>query len=246
MKPAATIRSLSEPGLKKGLLGCALLLQAVSPLLGAPQAMGVELGDQIQLILMAIERDRNFGDRMRRQGVERGVRMAIVYDPSERSLKNEMLSVFQGHASTPGGLSVTYFPLAYTSGGEWEQEARRLEINVLYITPGTEDHLQQLVKFCREYGVMSTTGVPDFVEQGVSLGMRIRLDRPRYIIHLGASKCEGTKFTSNFLRLPTTRKIKKKIDCSKDPNDPAAGQEGSLGGAKADRLVLRTGSGCHD
>lgn len=204
MKSATTIRNLLQPGLLKGLLGCVLLVQAASPLLA--QDAAVELSDQIQLILAAIERDRNFVG-------EGSVRLAIVYDPSEGPLKDEILTVFQGYAETPRGLPVTYFALAYSPDGEWEQEARRLEINVLYITPGDRNHLQQLVEFCRRHGIMSTTGEPDFVKQGVSLGLALRLGKPRFIIHIGAAKCEGTEFTSLFLRLTTTRRIKQKIDC---------------------------------
>ena len=54
--------------------------------------------------------------------------------------------------------------------------------------------------------VTTTTGIPDFVRQGVAVGIGQRRGKPQIYINLEASKSEGSEFDASLLRIATVVK----------------------------------------
>ena len=75
------------------------------------------------------------------------------------------------------------------------------QFNMLYIAPGNARNLQKLLQMCQGQKIITTTGVPEYVEQGVAVGIGVRQDRPEILINLRSSKSAGSEFDASLLRI---------------------------------------------
>lgn len=81
-------------------------------------------------------------------------------------------------------------------------EASKLTgVQVLYFTPLRSIDLRELLARTRAQGIRTITGVPEYVEIGVAVGITVERDRPRIIINREASRAEGSDFSSQLLKL---------------------------------------------
>ena len=74
-------------------------------------------------------------------------------------------------------------------------------IDILYVTPLRAVDLQTICLPSRETQTMTLTGVPEYIESGLSVGIGIKGSKPEIIINLEASKAEGCHLSSRLLRL---------------------------------------------
>lgn len=171
---------------------------------GSAWAQGMELPAslQIPLLLKVLTYDRQLEAR---SGGE--VNIGIVYSPSDAASSQATTDV-SGTLNKFSGKTVKKLPISY-----WTVEfvsAERLEsiledkgINVLYISPGVERHLEAITRVAQSRGVTTTTGVPDYVRKGVAVGIGERRGKPQIYINLEASKSEGSEFDASLLRIAT-------------------------------------------
>ena len=155
---------------------------------------------QIPLILKILTYDRNFGNWAPLQ-----LRVGIVYspnDPSSLSTMNQIAQVFESFADkTVKNVPIRYTLVAYTSDTSVESMARSNQVNVFYITPGNSENLEKLLQISKTQQIITTTGVPEYVEKGVSVGIGVRQDKPQILINLASSKSEGSEFDASLLRI---------------------------------------------
>lgn len=182
-----------------GMLLGALLVFPLSPLLAEEMPVPIEI--QVPLIMKILTFDRNFD-----QTFETEVNIGIVYAPGDfASLQaREHLTAWfdQSANKTLKKRPVKYIALAYTTTGEMEEAVTFHQINLLYITPGNAHHLTALLSISQTYQIITATGVPDYVEQGVSIGLGVKEDRkPKIQINLPSSKSEGIDFEAKLLKL---------------------------------------------
>jgi hypothetical protein len=90
-----------------------------------------------------------------------------------------------------------------------ENTLTRLEVKVLYVTPLRAFDLQSLVAATRRTRILTLTGVPDYVEAGLSIGLDLRQDRPRIVVNLYAARAEGADLTAPLLGIATVLNEKK-------------------------------------
>ena len=81
--------------------------------------------------------------------------------------------------------------------------ASRIEgFSFLYLTQGlTESQVAAIIAVTRRQEVLTIAGLPDYVNQGVSLGVIERGDQSRVLINRAASIEEGAEFSSQLLRM---------------------------------------------
>ena len=77
----------------------------------------------------------------------------------------------------------------------------RLRVGVLYVAPLRAVDLRDVMTTCRDAGVTTVTGVPDYVETGLSIGIGSRGERPEIVINLAASRAEGADLNAQLLKL---------------------------------------------
>ena len=74
-------------------------------------------------------------------------------------------------------------------------------IDVLYIAPLRAMEIDTITSVSRAQRVTTLTGVPDYVESGLAVGIGIKGEKPRIIINWPAAKAEGASFRSQLLKL---------------------------------------------
>lgn len=79
---------------------------------------------------------------------------------------------------------------------------------VLYLTPMRAVDLDVVLRASRDAQVLTVTGVPEYVETGIAIGIDRRGERPQIVINLTASQAEGADLSAQLLKL--ARVIKQK------------------------------------
>src|SRR3954452_9173750 len=77
----------------------------------------------------------------------------------------------------------------------------RESVRVVYIAPLQAVSVSTLTEATRGERVVSMTGVPRYVEQGLAIGIDMSDSRPRIVINLAASRAEGADFSAELLKL---------------------------------------------
>jgi hypothetical protein len=122
--------------------------------------------------------------------------------PASEQAARAMTIAFQGLAGTLiQGLPVKASLLGYAGGGRLGELLEREGIDVLYVCPGLEAELQEILALTRRRQLLSLAGVMGYVDKGASLGVFTVEGSPTVFINLAASKREGAAFGSELLRL---------------------------------------------
>lgn len=157
---------------------------------------------QIPLLLKALTYDRN----LERKGGKELV-VGIVHDPSNRESATATdaiaTALYRFQNTTVKKLPLRFYTIEYTGAAEFERIAKAKGISVLYIAPGLDRHIASLLKVCRELGVTTITGVAEYMQKGVALGVGQVRDRPQVFVHLVSARSEGADFDASLLRIAT-------------------------------------------
>ena len=163
-------------------------------------AMPVPAALQVPLLLKILTYDRNFAARAGSR-----LRIAVVFNaarPESIRARDEIAAAFEAFADrTVKNVPIRHSALEYVSDSQVNGAVRYERINVFYLTPGIGAHLDGLLRISRTYQIITTTGVPEYVEKGVAVGIGIKLDKPLILINLGTSKAVGTEFDVSLLRI---------------------------------------------
>jgi hypothetical protein len=74
-------------------------------------------------------------------------------------------------------------------------------VDILYLMPVRALDVEAITTFSRERKLLTLAMEPAYTAQGLSLGLRVHDNRPKFIINLNASEAEGADFSSQLLRL---------------------------------------------
>lgn len=158
---------------------------------------------QVPIFLKILTFDRNFANKVGTQ-----LTIGIVYveeDPASRQARDEIVKVLKSYDDkTIKGLPITFVLVPYTTERSIMESAKSQGINVFYIAPGNGAHLATLLKISQEHRITTISGVPQYVRQGVAVGLNLNSDNKVHIlINLKSSRMEGAAFDANLLRLAT-------------------------------------------
>jgi hypothetical protein len=155
---------------------------------------------QVPLLLKVLTYDRNF--------VKRGwtaLNIAIVFvgnDPASSKARSDILDVFKRSSDkTLRNLPISFTAVEYMSDSQIENVVKTGQFNMLYIAPGNARNLPKLLEVSQSQQIITTTGVPDYVQRGVAVGIGVRQDRPEILINLQSSKSAGSEFDASLLRV---------------------------------------------
>jgi YfiR/HmsC-like len=182
---------------------CALSLGLLS--LGKPAARGRQgrvsaEQRQVAMLLRALTYEERLTSRA---GLD--VHVGIVgreHDvPSDRSVMAMSLA-FQALGNVyVQGLPVKTSPLAYQDARAFAALLERRGIDVVYVCPGLERELAQILEITRKRQVLSIGGSQDHVHQGASIGVFPVEGDLTMFVNLAATREEGAAFAPAFLRL---------------------------------------------
>ncbi len=178
-------------------LVCALTFLCAT--LSVAQEMAIPVKIQFPLFLKIMVFDRNLKARVGDEIV-----IGIIYQGRfKRSLKarNEFVNIMAESSIK----KVEDIPIRQVSIDVDEVNLKNAvsdsEIDVLYITPVRALEMEKVTSLSRARQITTLTGVPDYIESGVSVGVGTKGQNPRIIINLPAAKAEGADFSSGLLNL---------------------------------------------
>ena len=61
--------------------------------------------------------------------------------------------------------------------------------------------IDNIIDISRREKIITLTGVPEYVNMGLAVGIDIRENRPQIVINMSAAKAEGADFSSQLLKL---------------------------------------------
>jgi len=136
--------------------------------------------------------DRNFDSTT-------GIKLAIVYQQSyfdSVTAKDEFLAAIGRQ-----GLHITVVLVEAGTQQLLSNGLRGADVDVVYITPLRALDVSEIGRISRFRRIRTITGVPEYVEAGLAVGIGLRRDRPLIIVNLEQARAEGSAFSSQLLAL---------------------------------------------
>jgi D-arabinose 1-dehydrogenase-like Zn-dependent alcohol dehydrogenase len=166
------------------------------------QQMPVPVDVQIPVLLKVLSFDRRIADA-RGQILVVGVLYQSGYRASATAKDRAVEEFTRARSSGPASRSLALVQIDADKESALEKALTRLGVRVLYVTPVRAFDLDSLVAATRRNGILTLTGVPEYVEAGVSIGVELRQDRPRILVNLRAARAEGADLAAQLLGLAT-------------------------------------------
>jgi uncharacterized protein DUF4154 len=178
--------------------GALVVLLAAS---AAPaQEMPVPAPMQASLFTKILTFDRNLKTRAGRE-----LKIGVLYQKKVRSSLEAQEEFLRAMCGDPGrridGLPLNCVAIEWTSAPEVEATLLRRAIRVLYVAPLRAVAIEEIVAISRARKITTLTGVPEFVQKGIALGLMLRAERPLILVHLTGARAEGADFNSQLLKL---------------------------------------------
>jgi hypothetical protein len=168
---------------------------------GGTEPMPFPADVQITLLLKILTYDRSFQAK-----AKSAVTIGVVYvaaDPESVKAKDEILNTLKLVADrTIKNVPIRAVALEYRDPAGLGKLVQKAGINVFYIAPGNADSLRELLRVSHTQGITTATGVPEYVQRGVAIGIGIKADKkPDILINLPSSRQEGSEFDASLLRI---------------------------------------------
>lgn len=184
----------------------AMLVALLSAPAGGTEPMPFPPDVQITLLLKILTYDRSFQSKSKS-----GVTIGVVYvasDPQSVKTKDDILKTLSLVSDrTIKNVPIRAVALEYKDPTTLLKAVTAGGVNVFYIAPGNADTLQQLLRMSHTRGITTATGVPEYVQRGVAIGIGIKPDKkPDILINLPNSRQEGSEFDASLLRIATVVK----------------------------------------
>ena len=155
------------------------------------------------LLLKALSSDKNLSAKIKKTGGKATV--AIVFaDASDESKteKAEMEQAFKTleKTTTVAGMPIQTSSIAFISNQDFSDKIAALKPVLLYVCTALGDKIANITLITRAGSILSTSGIEQYIYGGISIGVIIVNEKPKYLVNLAASKSEGADFPVSFLR----------------------------------------------
>ena len=176
---------------------CLILLSVETCL---PQEMALPARSQVPLFLKILTCDRKLETRSGNDIV-----IAIIYQRKFRTSLNVMEEMMSAITESPGdkigNMAVRWTAIDISHEENLAAAIARDNIDIFYVAPLRVVGMESLFGISREKKIMTLTGVPEYVESGLSVGIGTKGQKPLIIINITAAKAEGVDFNSQLLKL---------------------------------------------
>ncbi len=164
------------------------------------QDMLVSADMQLSLFVRLLPFDRNFQERVGEEAV-----IGILYQRTVRASVNAKNSLLAALDEQPipsiGATPLRVKVIEYVGVQQLPLQLLTEGVDILYVTPLRSVSLDELETLCEELQIGTLTGVPQYVDDGVAVGIGTRGGRPEIVVNLRAARAQGFDFSSQLLRL---------------------------------------------
>ena len=183
---------------KHTILGFSVLIVLLTSLFLLANDKTVPLDKQADVLLKVLGYERSLAGR------EGDLRIGIVY--TERDLESkkawqEFAASLDKLGGTVGGRKVSYSILEFRSEERLKTMASMLGVSVFYVTPGNLGNLAAISRVAKEIGILTFSGVEDYIPNGIAVGVENSEGKTKIIIHLPSAKAQGARFSADLLNV---------------------------------------------
>jgi len=177
-----------------------VLIMALSARIASPQDMPVPMEIQLPLLLKILSADRQLRERAGDELV-----IAVFYQPRYNASVEAMETLLK-EADRPidppiPDQPIRLVPVPLEGEPNWDSLLSALEVDVCYLAPLRATGLAPILSATRARKIVTCTGVPEYVESGVTVAFGAKAGKPQIIINLESARAEGADFTSQLLKL---------------------------------------------
>ena len=181
--------------------GAAILLPALFwGIASAAQQMEVPVEVQVPLFLRILKYEKNLDSRTVDDLV-----VGVLYQERFRdslNAKNDFVRFFQEvSGQTLDGVAVRHVAIDLEQEDDLGAALRREKVDVLYVTALRAVPLTTVTEAARAHQTLTLSGVPDYVREGLSVGIVERRSRPAILINLEAADAENARFSAQLLKV---------------------------------------------
>jgi YfiR/HmsC-like len=172
---------------------------ALAAALTGNQAAPVPAPVQLQLVLKVLTAERN-----RPLETRPSLIIGLVYQgrsPESMDVKDRLAAEIESEASGNRVPAVHLGLIDVSNAGNLASALERANPDILYVSPLPGFDLGPLVSFSRARKILTFTGVPAYVESGLSVGFALDRGEARILINRRASLAEGADFSAKLLKL---------------------------------------------
>ncbi len=161
------------------------------------QQMPLPVKDQMPLFLKILSYDKNLPQR----GEE--IVLGVLYQERYRAsllAKEEVFTVMESF-ETVSGRPIRLVPVALDAAGDLNTRLSEAGVNIIYVAPVRAFNLEQITNVSQAGTMLTLTGVPTYLSEGLSVSLDVKGGKPLILINLPTSEAEGAKFHSQLLKL---------------------------------------------
>ncbi len=82
-----------------------------------------------------------------------------------------------------------------------ENSALLENVDVLYVAPLRAVGMDQITTMSRTRNILTLTGIPQYVQEGISVGIGTKAGKPQVLINLKSARLEHADFSSQLLKI---------------------------------------------
>jgi hypothetical protein len=160
--------------------------------------MSVPLVIQVQLMARIFSFDRAMAER-----VKDGLTVGILYQERYRTSANTAEEVEDLLAQTEWPLAgtATVVRIPWENRADAERVLREHHVRILYVTPLRSVDVHTVSEVCATLRIPAFTGVSEYVDEGIPLGVARRGGKAAILVNLPAARRAGADLSSQLLHI---------------------------------------------
>lgn len=164
------------------------------------QDFQVPVDQQVPLLMKILNFDRNI-----LRNAEKQIVFAILYQKKFRKsldAKNDFEQAISKYSLTKiDTLPIKFMAIDVGEDSGLVSIITSNRVNVIYLAPVKAISIGDITTISRKKQITTMTGVPEYVNAGISVGLSAKGDKPQILINLNSAKAEGINFNSQLLKL---------------------------------------------
>jgi hypothetical protein len=165
-----------------------------------PQEMDVPIEQQLPLLLKILCFDRALKERVGDEIV-----FAVIYQKKYK----KSLNVKEGLESNINKLvankidniPISFMVIDMSDEIDLSSIIDNNHVDVIYVTPVKALNIESVTSVSRQKHIMTLTGISEYVESGIAVGIGAKGGKPQIMINLPSAKAEGIDFSSQLLKM---------------------------------------------
>lgn len=165
----------------------------------AEDEMQVPVELQLNIFVKVLKFDRALEEKKKDEIV-----LGILYHARVREsylAKDQLIEAIRATQPSVQGRPIRAVPLTVTTPEELEAAIVEHGLDLLYVGPVRAMNVRRFTPVTRARSVLTLTGVPQFVQDGVAIGIGLAGDKPEIIVNMESARSEGANLQARLLNL---------------------------------------------